>query len=384
MLRLATLAACLLVLTASRADACSFCIDNVRSRPTLRMQYAQAKVVAYGTLKNPRVDPKTDEGFTDLHATAVLKDDPLRGNQTAFVLRGYIPVIGDTPPEYVAFCTVANGKLDATFGIPASAAVVDYLKGAAKLDGADAATQLAFFFKHLGSPDAVVAADAFVEFARASDADIVKGAKHFDPAVLRKLIADEKTPSERLGVLSFLLGTCGTPADATFLAAMLKQSPRPDRVFESYGGLLAGYILLAPKDGWAFTAGVLGNEKEAFAVRLSCIYTVRFFQATRGADCKAEVLKCCAAVLPQGDFADQAIEDMRRWGYWDLSADVFAQFGKPTHSALIVKRCIVRYALCCPTDDAKKFVAAVKESDPKLVASVEEQLKLFEAIPPKK
>jgi hypothetical protein len=64
-----------------------------------------------------------------------------------------------------------------------------------------------------------------------------------------------------------------------------------------------------------------------------------------------------------------------------LSADVFAQFAKPTHSAPIVKRCIVRYALTCPTDDAKRFVASVRQSEPKLVEAVEEQLKLFEVAP---
>jgi hypothetical protein len=382
MLRFVALAAVLLA-SAPRADACTFCGENVRTKPTLRMQFAQAKAVVYGTLKNPRFDPKTDEGFTDLHAAQLLKDDPARGNRNVLVLRAYLPVVGDTPAGYVAFCAVAGGKLDVAFGVPASEALVEYLRGSAKLDAADAPARLAYFFKHLASPDAIVSADAFVEFARATDAEIAKSAKHFDPAVLRKLIADEKTPGERLGVFAYLLGVCGGPGDAAFFAKLLKQSPLPERVRESFGGLLAGYVLLAPKDGWALAAGVLGDEKESFAVRLSCINTVRFFQAMRGADCKPEVLKCCAALLPQGDLADQAIEDLRRWGYWDLSADVFAQFGKPTHSAPIVKRCIVRYALSCPTEGAKKFVAAVRQSDPKLVAAVEEQLKLFAPVPPK-
>lgn len=380
MLRLVALAA-VLIASVPRADACTFCGENVRTKPTLRMQFAQAKAVVYGTLKNPRFDPKTDEGFTDLHAARLLKDDPARGNQNLLVIPAYLPVIGDTPAGYVAFCTVAGGKLAYAFGVPASAATVEYLQGATKLDAADAPARLAYFFKHLASSDPIVAADAFVEFARASDAEIAKSAKHFEPAVLRKLIADEKTPGERLGVFAYLLGVCGGPDDAAFFAKMLKQSPRPDRVLESFGGLLAGYVLLAPKDGWALAAGVLGNEKESFAVRLSCINTVRFFQATRGADCKAEVLKCCAALLPQGDLADQAVEDLRRWGYWDLSAEVFAQFGKPTHAAPIVKRCIVRYALSCPAKEAKRFVAAVRRSDPKLVAAVEEQLKLFAPVP---
>jgi hypothetical protein len=196
--------------------------------------------------------------------------------------------------------------------------------------------------------------------------------------VLRKLIADEKTPAERLSVFAYVLGVSGGPADAAFLGGMLKQSPLPERVRDSFGGLLAGYVLLAPKDGWAFTTAILGDDKQSFSVRLSSINTVRFLQATRGVACKPEVLRCCAALLPHGDFADQAIEDLRRWGYWELSADVFAQFAKPTHSAPIVRRCIVRYALSCPNDDAKRFVTAVKQTDPKLVATVEEQLKLFE------
>lgn len=136
MLRSAALAAAL-ILVAPHADACTFCGDNVRSKPTLRMQYAQAKAVLVGTLKNPRVDPKTDEGYTDLHLSAALKDDPVRGTQNVLVLRAYLPVIGDTPAAYLAFCGVANGKLDAAFGVPATPAVVEYLEGEAKLDATD-------------------------------------------------------------------------------------------------------------------------------------------------------------------------------------------------------------------------------------------------------
>lgn len=377
MLRSAAAVAALLLLVPP-APACTFCGDNVRTKPTLRMQYAAAKAVLYGRLKNPRFDPKTDEGFTDLSITAALKDDPARGSQNTLTVRGYLPPAADAPADYLAFCGVAGGTLTCTGGVPATAAVVDYIKGAAKLSDNDPTARLAYFFKHLGSADALVAADAFVEFARATDADLAAAAKHFDPAALRKLIADENTPSERLGVFAFVLGVSGGPADAAFLANLLKQSPLPERVRDSFGGLLAGYVLLAPKDGWAFTAAVLADTVRPYSIRLSSVNTVRFFQAARGTACKAEVLKCCAALLPDGDLADQAIEDLRRWGWWDLSADVFAQYAKPTHAAPIVRRGIVRYALSCPTDDAKRFVAAAKAADPQLVAGVEEALKRYE------
>lgn len=373
----------LMGLAPSPVLACTFCAENIRTLPTLRMQYAQAKAVYYGTLKNPRVDPRTDEVATDLHLTHALKDTPARGKQNVLVIREYIPAMGPTPPEFLAFFTLVNGQLHYTSGVPASAATLNYLTGAVKLDtdSAEPTARLAYFFKHLSSPDPVVAADAFVEFARTPDADIAASAKYFDAAVLRKLITDEKTPSERLGVFAFLLGVCGTADDAAFLAGLLKAQPLAERVREAFGGLLAGYILLAPRDGWAFTTALLADTKQPFSIRLSSINTVRFFQATRGAEYKAEILQCCAALLPEGDLADQAIEDLRRWGYWELTPEVLAQFPKPTHAAPIVRRSIVRYALCCPREEARAFIATLRATDPKLVATVEEQLQRLEARP---
>jgi hypothetical protein len=362
------------------ADACTFCDGSFRTKQTLRMHFAQAKIVLHGQLKNPRFDPKTDDGFTDLHVATALKDDPARGGRGVVVLRTYFPVVGNTPPDYLVFCNVANGTLDPTFGVPASSAIVEYLKAATKLDDADPTAKLSFFFKHLDSPDATIAADAFFEFARAADADILKAAKHLDAAKMRKLIADANTPPERLGVFAFLLGVSGGAADAAFLGRLLGENPLPERTAGAFGGLLAGYILLAPKDGWTFATAVLADAKRPYSLRLSAIGTVRFLQSTRGAECKAEVLKCCAALLPHGDLADQAVEDLRRWGYWDLTGDVLAQFGKPTHAAPIVRRAIVRYALTAPGDEAKRFVSAVRASDPKLVKDVEATLELFTPI----
>src|SRR5205085_4454493 len=127
--------------------------------------------------------------------------------------------------------------------VPASASVVDYLKAAAALDDKDPAKKLGFFFKHLDSTEPTIAADAFVEFARASDAEILKAAGRCDAARLRTLIADPNTPAERLGVFAFLLGACGGPADAAFLAGMLKPAAPSERNSAAFGGLLAGYVL---------------------------------------------------------------------------------------------------------------------------------------------
>ncbi|HEY3789798.1 MAG TPA: hypothetical protein VGL71_13130, partial [Urbifossiella sp.] len=350
---LAVLLFIIAVVTPAYAFACPFCSGPIRSQSTIRMRFASAKFVAHGILKNPRFDPQTDRGYTDFEFTAILKDDPARGNQKRLTIPQYLPVIGNTPPDYLLFCDVVDGKLDVLPGMSSRPALIDYLKTCSAIDDSDPAKKLGFFFKHLDSADPAVAADAFVEFARASEVEILKAAAQLDAGKIRKLIADPNSPIERLGVYSFLLGVCGTQADADYLGALLKESPMPERTSSAFGGLLAGYIMLAPKEGWPFAAAILAEEKRGYAVRLSALSTVRFFQATRIAECKPEVLRCCAALLPHGDLADQAVEDLRRWGYWDLTRDVLAQYGKPTHGAPLVKRSIVRYALTCPNEEAK-------------------------------
>lgn len=375
-------AVAVLLLAAANLAACTFCGDGLRTRQTLRMHYSGAKAVLHGQLKNPRFDPKTDAGFTDLQITTVLKDDPARGGRPVLTLPRYLPVVGNTPPDYLMFCEVANGSLDPTYGIPASPAIVSYLNAAVKLDPADPVAKLGFFFKHLEAADPIVAADAFAEFARASDAEILKARAVINPVTVRRLIADPNTPVERLGVLAFLLGVSGGKDDAAFLGTMLAAHPLPERSTAAFGGLLAGYILLEPKAGWDVAATVLADTRRSYAERLSALGTVRFFQATRSAEFKPQVLGCCAALLPHGDLADQAVEDLRRWGWWELTPQVLAQFGKPTHAAPIVRRAIVRYAITCPHNDAKAFLAATRRTDPKLVRAVEEQMTLYDPVKP--
>jgi hypothetical protein len=370
-----------IILAGQPAAACTFCGGALASRQTLREHFHRAKYVAHGRLANPRFDPDGGTGSTDLHVGKVLKPDAAAGNRPVVVLPRYLPVIGDTPPDYLVFCdTATGGRLDPLHGLPATAAVVEYLLGAAKLDEKDAATRLGYFFRHLDSPDPAIAADAFLEFGKAPDAEIIKARAVLDPAKVRKLLADPDTPAERLGVFAMMLGLCGGRADADWLAATARTDPLPERVRENLGGYLAGLTLLDPAAGWAATEAVLTDPKRPFDQRLTAIGTVRFFQATREAESKPHVLRCYRGLLAQGDLADMAAEDLRRWGWWDLTAEVLRHFDAPTHAAPVVRRGIVRYALQCPAEEAKRFIAAVRQKEPELVRKVEETLKLYEPV----
>jgi hypothetical protein len=75
-----------------------------------------------------------------------------------------------------------------------------------------------------------------------------------------------------------------------------------------------------------------------------------------------------------------AIEDLRRWQMWDLTPKLLALYGKASHAAPITVRAIVRYALCCPRQEAAQFVARLRQQDPNLLAEVQESLE-FEKKP---
>ena len=370
------------ILSTPPATACTFCGGGVSSRQTLREHFQQAKFVAYGQLKNPRFDPNGAMSTTDFHVAHVLKQHEKIGNQAVLTLPKYIPVIGNTAPDFLIFATVVDGKPDPIHGLPATDSVVTYVKSVCKLDEKDATKRLAFYFTYLDSNDPTLSGDAFLEFAKASDAEITAARAALVPATLRKLLANPETPVDRLGVYAMMLGLCGTAEDQLAFSKLLQTQPLPDRIRDNLGGYLAAMTLLDSSAGWATVEAISTDAKRPYAERLSAIGTVRFFHTTRPQETKAQVLKCYRGLLAHSDLADMAIEDLRRWGYWELTPEILSQFSKPSHSGRLIRRSIVYYALSSPGADAARFVNTVQMSDPKLVETVRELMALQD--PPKK
>ena len=364
-----------LLLFALPAAACSVCGGSWQSKTTLSEWFHQSKAAVSGTLKNPKPNTSGTGGTTEFHFAKTLKTAAVVEKKAGVTIPQYFPVVGDTSPDYLFFFDEVNGNATVTNGVPSSAAVVEYLTAVAKLDPKDPVATLAFYFKHLDSADPTVATDAFLEFAKAPDADILKAKAGFDPAKLVALLNDPKTPDHRVGMFAALLGVCGEAKHATVFTGLLKE-PLTERVRDNLAGVLAGYVFLDPKAGWGVIRGVLTDNKAAFDRKFVPLTAVRFLQVARPKETKAEILTVYAGLLDDADFADLVIEDLRRWGWWDLSADVFAAWGKPAGEVREVRKAIVRYALTCQNDEAKRFLDSARKSDAKLVSQVEQSEKL--------
>lgn len=375
-------AVCLIVLVATPvAQACTYCDPSNLRLQTYRQEARTSKFVVVGTLANPRL--VGESGVTDLNVEHVPKDDMALGQRKTLTLPRWVPVDAKKPPRVLVFFDVYDGKLDPFRAVTLKGtALPDYLKAALALDDRDRVAALLYYFRHLDSPDPDVAADAFLEFAKANDQEVGAVGPRLDPAKLRKLLADSKTPPERLGLFAFLLGACGTKTDADTLAALVD---KPDeRMASALSGVLGGLIEMRPEDGWRRTLAILEDPKRAYQDKLAALATIRFYHAYRPVDYRKSILTGMAAVVARGDMADMAVEDLRRWHWWDLTKHVLGQYNKPTHTAPLVKNAILRYALTCPDADAVAFVKTVEAADPTAVREVRESLEFERPTPAKK
>jgi hypothetical protein len=350
---------------------CSLCGGIPQQRVTMRQEATRAKVIVVGSLSNARLNAD-GTGTTDFAVERALKGGPAIAGIRVISIPRYLPV-DDKAPKFLLLCDVVQGKPDVVTGrFVKDERIFEYLKSIQELDSKDHNKALQFYFGNLESPVPEIAADAYLEFAKATDAEVGRVTPRLDPAPLRRLLKSETTPSDRLGMFAFLLGGCGSDKDADLLLSLIHRDTEPTR--QALGGLLTGYIALRPRQGWQLAADILNDPKRKFLDRFAVISAVRFYQAWKPNESRAEKLRLLAAAVQEGEVADMAIEDLRRWQWWDLTRDIFPKYRLKTHDSPLVQRAILRYALACPDVAAREFVAERRKKEPEAVADAAESL----------
>jgi hypothetical protein len=361
----------ILLVAAENLRACFACRGgNVGQLRSYREDVRSVKIVLIGSLSNPRL--QGNQGFTDIDIEHVVQTDGSIAGMKRLTLPRYVPIDPKNPPHYLFFGDMRNGTFDLQRGIPLKGTgMLEYLNGALKIDDKDRVKVLQYHFNYLDSQDPEVAMDAFVEFAKASDQEVNQVAKQVAPDKLRKMLRDPLTPADKVGLFAYLLGACGNKDDLALFTAMIAK--KDDRTAAALSGLLGGMLELNPDEGWKQIERILVDPKCGYGEKLSAIGTVKFCQICKPKD-RNHILRAYTTVIQDGDIADMAIEDLRRWGWWDLTGTILAQYGKKTYSAPLMKRCMVRYALCCPEKEAEAFIQSRRLLEPDLVKSVEESL----------
>lgn len=358
------------------AAACSLC-SNPINRATLGEEMDNAAAVVIGTLSNPKlhVNPRTPgAGTTDLTIERLLKTDGSLAATGTMTLQRYMPVADPKqPPRMLIFFDRFQGQLTPLQGVAIkSDAVVKYLEGARAIRPRGRVLALRYYATFLDHADEAIALDAFMEFAKSKDDNVAQAAAQLDPQLARRLLASPSLDADRMSLFAFLLGCCGNDRDAETLAKLLTSVDGDQK--SALDGILAGYVTLRPDDGWKRIQTTIADAKLPFATRFASLRTVRVLQGWKGEAIKANVLAAYRPVIRDGELADLAVEDLRRWRWWDLTDDIAAQLGSPTHRAPIVQHCLIRYALSCPTPAGKAMVARARQIEPDYVEDQERLL----------
>jgi hypothetical protein len=343
-------------------------------------------MILFGRLTNARLDPKdVNAGTTDLVIETVVKPHDILAGRKVITLPRYLPQDKDNEYKFLVFCDVYKGQIDPYRGVAVKpdSRIADYLKGALAVKDKDAVTRLHYFFEYLDDKDAEVSNDAYTEFGNADYKEYRAVAEKVSADKVAKWLQDPNTQASRLGLYASLLGHCGKPEHAHLLRTLLDD---PQRRFSSgVDGLLAGYVLLQPKDGWSYLAGILRDPQRDFLFRYAALRAARFFHEYRtDVIPTAGIVAAVAVLLDQKDIADLAIEDLRKWSCWGVADKVLGLYGRESHNVPIIRRAILRYALNCPAascPQAAAFVAQRRKDDPKWVEEVEELLRLESAKP---
>ncbi len=363
--------------------AMSFCAPP----RTFRQHLADAHAVVVGRLARPTPpNPSGAEGeaVTDLVIGKILKGPALVAG------KGTIPLRGHHPPERVGGETVLiavgpfRGKFDPYWGraFRAGSDLPKYVEGILKVSGKKPAERLRFYFDYLQNPEKEIADDALREFVTAEYKDLREAATALPPDKLGAWLTDPKTPAYRVDMYSLLLGHCSKDRAGDFLllralAGKSEKQPARDRLF-------VGLVLLEPKEGWQLVCDILRDPSREIRDRIDTWRAVGFLMDSRpDVIAPNELVKGLTPLLDQPDLADLAIQHLRKWKRWEMTGRVLALHPlAPFNQEGIVRRAIVRFAVCSPTAEAKRFVEEQRRRDPDLVGSVEECLELEEKAKP--
>jgi hypothetical protein len=355
---------------------CPFC---GMSGQTLSQEAASASLVLYGTPKNAKLDPKDfAQGTTELEIEAVIKPHKILGDRKIIILQKYLPQPDPkNPQKLLVFCDIYKNELDSYRGTPFGSNVVTYLQGAIALKDKSIGDRLRFFFNYLNDPDVSIATDALMEFGNADYKDMRPVAEKLDAKLIAGWLRDPGLALSRLGLFSSILGHCGKPEDAKLLKDILEDPKR--KYSGGVDGVLAGFIMLVPTEGWKYLTELVNDSKKDFLLRHAALRTARFFWEYRPDIIdRKQIADTAAGMIDQPDITDMVIEDMRKWAYWAPASRILTLLKKKEFDTLLIRRAIVRYMLCCPASEcpeAAAFIAGERKRDKQYVDDIDSLLR---------
>lgn len=365
------------LLSPALAWACLLC--SSQGHP-LSKEMNDAKLVVFGRIIDARLGADGIKGTSDFQIETLLRGDRSAIKDGKIVLPRYVPPVPGV--KYVIFLDVSQGQFDPYRSIVCTSdRLVQYLKKMPTLTGAgtpaERQARLKYVFDYFQDSEPELAADAYKEWSVATNQDVAAVAGQMDADKLRRWIMDPKTPNHTLALFSYLLGASGQQADLVLLQK-LALSPPEERYSAALDGILAGIQRLDREQVWTIARTILTDTRRSFTERYAVLRFLRFQYVVDRNHAYKQIVACFDPILDQPEMMDLAIEQLRQWQCWEHQVKVIKKYESSANQAPITKRAIVKYALKCPGENARLFIARIRQQDADFVRDVEESLELLE------
>jgi hypothetical protein len=245
--------------------------------------------------------------------------------------------------------------------------------------------RLAYYLKFLENSDAMIASDAFGEFANAAYKDVVPLAKDFPRDSLRKWVGDPKTLATRINLYGLMLGLCGDEDDAKMMEAKILENTSDFRL--GIEGLMGGYLVLTGEKGLeVLEQAKIANKQVVFSEVYNVMTALRFMWTYGNGRIPHERLKASMRLLlDRPEISDLVISDLARWKDWSIQAKLRELYGTEAYDQPSIKRSIVRFMIASIKDvpagggeapgkhvsEGARYLEELRELDPKTVSDAE-------------
>jgi hypothetical protein len=340
------------IATADADSCCPFCSAVSQ---TLRQEMEAMDAVAIAKI----VKGSETEADAEFEMLSVIRGDNLiRVNQKARM--NYF----GKAPEGTQFLVMGVDPPDLLWSspLPVSEKVIDYVKTIVKLPE-DPIKRIEFYHEYLENTEAILARDAYDEFASAPYDDLKKLKPKMNREKLLGWIDDNSLPPDRKRLYLVLLGICGKPEDAKFLESMLR-SEDPNRR-AGLDAMIACYVTLLGDDGLKLIDELfLANKKSQYADTYAAIMALRFHGTDGGIISKERVLTSMQLILQRPELADLVIPDLARWEDWSQIDRLVELFKTADEKSSWVRVPVINYLRACPKPEASAKLDELKEIDP--------------------
>ncbi|MEQ9411084.1 MAG: hypothetical protein RIK87_25455 [Fuerstiella sp.] len=269
---------------------------------------------------------------------------------------------------------------------PATPTTFRYLTEAPLLSVAPT-ERLKYFLSFLEHPDALIAGDAWGEFAKSEYTDIKEISHLFSRRQLRDWIAASQTSPERLNLYGLMLGMCGTTEDEAFLRDQIGL-PQADGLRFGSEGLMGGLLTLAGENGLQFIEQTrLKNADVPVFEAYAAVQALQFIWNHEPAAFEKQRLRnAMHPMLQREELREIAIRDLARWEDWTLVEDLPPVYQACRADDSRTTRAIVGYLLLYlktaeqhatepeQVTAAEQLLQQIRRDDVRLVKAVEREL----------